>query len=101
MGRVLNVTPVNLARFIILPEIAELVPRDMMHNHRSSHFAAGNKLFLAMADPLNVLAIDDVRALPGWRSPRSSRPKKPFADGSAPWMPPRAVRWRTSSRTRK
>jgi len=64
MGRVLNVTPVNLARFIILPEIAELVPRDMMHNHRVVPISRlENKLFLAMADPLNVLAIDDVRRL--------------------------------------
>ncbi|HXI71951.1 MAG TPA: ATPase, T2SS/T4P/T4SS family [Verrucomicrobiae bacterium] len=64
MGRVLNVTPVNLARIYILPEVVELVTRDMMHNHRVVPISRlENKLFLAMADPLNVLAIDDVRRL--------------------------------------
>ncbi len=64
MGRVLNVTPVNLARVNILPELVELFPRETMHNHRVIPISRlENKLFLAMADPLNVLAIDDVRRI--------------------------------------
>jgi type IV pilus assembly protein PilB len=62
MGRVLNVSPINLARINIPPEIIELVPRDTAHNHKVVPVSRlDNKLFLAMADPLNVLAIDDVR----------------------------------------
>jgi type IV pilus assembly protein PilB len=64
MGRVLNVSPINLGRVSILPEILELVPRDMAHNHRIVPVARlENKLFLAMADPLNVLAVDDVKRI--------------------------------------
>ena len=64
MGRVLNVSPINLARVNILPEVVELVPRDMAHNHRVVPVSRlENKLYLAMADPLNVLAIDDVRRI--------------------------------------
>ena len=64
MGRVLNVSPINLARVNILPEILELIPRDVAHNHRIVPVARlENKLFLAMADPLNVLAIDDVKRI--------------------------------------
>jgi len=64
MGRVLNVSPVNLARITIVPEVVELVPRDMTHNHKVVPVSRlENKLFLAMADPLNVLAIDDVRRI--------------------------------------
>jgi type IV pilus assembly protein PilB len=64
MGRVLNTPPINLARVSILPEVAELVPREMAHNHKVVPVARlENKLFLAMADPLNVLAIDDVRRI--------------------------------------
>ena len=64
MGRVLNVSPINLARINLLPEILELVPRDTAHNHKVVPVARlENKLFLAMADPLNVLAIDDVRRI--------------------------------------
>ncbi len=64
MGRVLNVSPINLGRLNILPEILELIPRDVAHNHRIVPVARlENKLFLAMADPLNVLAIDDVKRI--------------------------------------
>ena len=64
MGRVLNVTPINIARVNILPELVELFPRETMHSHKVIPISRlENKLFLAMADPLNVLAIDDVRRI--------------------------------------
>src|SRR5439155_16202830 len=62
MGRVLNVPPVNLTRIGIPQEIAGLVPREMATNHKVLPVSRlDNKLFLAMADPLNVLALDDVK----------------------------------------
>ncbi len=64
MGRVLNVPPINLARITIPLEVAELLPRDTAHNHKVIPVSRlENKLFLAMADPLNVLAIDDVKRI--------------------------------------
>ncbi|HEU5125851.1 MAG TPA: ATPase, T2SS/T4P/T4SS family [Verrucomicrobiae bacterium] len=64
MGRVLNTPPINLSRLTIPPEIAELLPRDVSHNHKIIPVARlENKLFIAMADPLNVLALDDVRRI--------------------------------------
>ena len=64
MGRVLNVPPINLARVSIPPEIVELLPRDTAHNYKVVPVSRlENKLFLAMADPLNVLAIDDVKRI--------------------------------------
>ncbi|MCX6891868.1 MAG: ATPase, T2SS/T4P/T4SS family [Verrucomicrobia bacterium] len=64
MGRVLNTPPINLSRLSIPIEVAELVPRDMAYNHKVVPVSRlENKLFLAMADPLNVLAIDDVRRI--------------------------------------
>ncbi|HEY4952036.1 MAG TPA: ATPase, T2SS/T4P/T4SS family [Verrucomicrobiae bacterium] len=64
MGRVLNVTPVNIPRVTILPEVVELLPRDIAHNHKVIPISRlENKLFLAMADPLNVLALDDVKRI--------------------------------------
>jgi type IV pilus assembly protein PilB len=64
MGRVLNVSPINLARINIMPDVLELVPRDMAVNHKVVPVSRlENKVFLAMADPLNVLAIDDVRRI--------------------------------------
>jgi type IV pilus assembly protein PilB len=61
MGRVLNTPPINLARITIPVDLFELIPRDMATNHKVLPVSRlGNKLFLAMADPLNVLAVDDV-----------------------------------------
>lgn len=64
MGRVLNVPSVNLARINIPLEIADLLPRDAANNYKVVPVSRlENKLFLAMADPLNVLALDDVKRL--------------------------------------
>src|SRR5437588_9680671 len=64
IGRVLNVPPINLARITIPLDIADLLPRELAHTHKVVPVSRlENKLFLAMADPLNVLAIDDVRRI--------------------------------------
>jgi len=64
MGRVLNVPPVNLARITIPLDVAELLPRDISHNYKVVPVSRlENKIFIAMADPLNVLALDDVKRI--------------------------------------
>src|SRR5436309_2430077 len=64
MGRVLNTPPVNLARISIPIDVADLLPREIANNHKVVPVSRlDNKLFLAMADPLNVLAIDDVKRI--------------------------------------
>jgi type IV pilus assembly protein PilB len=64
MGRVLNVPPINLGRINIPADIVDLLPQDTLHNHKVIPVSRlENKLFLAMADPLNVLALDDVRRI--------------------------------------
>ena len=64
MGRVLNTPPINLIRMGIPHDVADLLPRDICVTHKVIPVSRlENKLFLAMADPLNVLAIDDVRRI--------------------------------------
>jgi type IV pilus assembly protein PilB len=64
MGRVLNVPPINIARLNIPAEITDLLPRDTAYNYKVIPVSRlENKLFLAMADPLNVLALDDVKRI--------------------------------------
>src|SRR6266550_4222104 len=64
VGRVLNVPPINLARINIPNDVADLLPREVAHNHKVVPVSRlDKKLFLAMADPLNVLAIDDVKRI--------------------------------------
>ncbi|MHC1764123.1 MAG: GspE/PulE family protein [Verrucomicrobiia bacterium] len=64
MGRVLNTPPVNLSRVSIPQEVASLLPREVAHNYKVLPlWRLDNCLFLAMADPLNVLALDDVKRI--------------------------------------
>jgi type IV pilus assembly protein PilB len=62
MGRCLDTPPVNLAKMRIPEAVIGLVPKDMARAYKLAPIAKlGNKLFVAMADPLNVLALDDLR----------------------------------------
>jgi type IV pilus assembly protein PilB len=64
MGRVLNTPPINLSRIGIPLDVAGLLPRDVAQNHKVVPVSRlENKLYLAMADPMNVLAMDDVRRI--------------------------------------
>lgn len=62
MGRCLDTPPVNLSRIQVPTELSQLVPKEVAKNFKLVPISKmGNKLFVAMADPLNVLAIDDLR----------------------------------------
>ena len=62
MGRCLNTPPVNLSKVRVPDEILSLVPRDMARAHKLIPVARlDTKLFVAMADPTNVLAVDDLK----------------------------------------
>jgi len=64
MGRVLNTPPINLARVGISQEVAGLLPKEVAQNHKVVPVSRlDNRLYLAMADPLNVLAVDDVKRI--------------------------------------
>ncbi len=62
MGRCLNTPPINLSKISIPEDILNLVPRDMARQNKLVPIARLNgKLFVAMADPTNVLAVDDLK----------------------------------------
>ena len=62
MGRCLNTPPVNLTRLRVPEEVMSLVPREMAKANRLVPIARlDGKLFVAMADPTNVLAVDDLK----------------------------------------
>lgn len=64
MGRVLNTAPVNIARLGLSSEVTSLLPKEICKNHKVIPVSRlHKKLFLAMADPLNVLALDDVKRI--------------------------------------
>ena len=62
MGRCLNTPPINLTKVRVPDEIMSLVPRDMAKANKLVPIARlDGKLFVAMADPTNVLAVDDLK----------------------------------------
>src|SRR5213595_2265631 len=62
MGRCLNTPPVNLARLRVPDDVMLLVPREIAKANRLVPVARlDGKLFVAMADPTNVLAVDDLK----------------------------------------
>ncbi len=62
MGRCLDTPPINLSKVRVPEQLFELVPKDMARAYKLAPVCRlGNKLFVAMSDPLNVLALDDLR----------------------------------------
>lgn len=64
VARCLEVPPVNLSRIRVSPELLALVPRDFARANRVAPVArVGKRLFVAMVDPLNVVALDELRQI--------------------------------------
>jgi type IV pilus assembly protein PilB len=62
MARCLNTPPVTLAKMHVTQDVIDLIPKDMALSYKTVAVARlGKKLYVAMADPLNVLALDDLR----------------------------------------
>jgi len=62
MGRCLGTPPISLAKMHVPTETVELIPKDMVQSYKMIPVARiGKRLYVAMADPLNVLALDDLR----------------------------------------
>jgi type IV pilus assembly protein PilB len=62
MGRCLNTPLINLSKLRVPEEIMSLVPKELAKANKLVPIARVNgKLFVAMADPTNVLAVDDVK----------------------------------------
>jgi len=64
LSRQYGVPAVNLAEFDIEPEVIALVPRDMAKKHQLIPMSrADNTLIVAMSDPSNLVALDDLKFL--------------------------------------
>src|ERR1700730_8392657 len=62
MGRCLNTPPINLARLRVPEEVMSMVPGEMAKANEVVPIARlDGKLFVAKADPTNVLAVDDLK----------------------------------------
>ena len=62
-----GIPSINLNEFEIEPEIIKLIPKDVASKHQVIPVnRSGNTLIIAMADPSNIFAIDDIKFLTGY-----------------------------------
>jgi len=62
----LGIPPISLARFKIDPELLKLIPHDVASKYQIMPVSkVGNMLTIAMSDPLNIFAVDDLRSITG------------------------------------
>jgi len=67
LSQELGFPPIDLSRYKITPDILKLIPKKFVKQYRIIPVSKmGNVLTVAMADPLNVLAIDDIKAITGF-----------------------------------
>jgi type IV pilus assembly protein PilB len=67
LSRQYGVPAINLAEFDIEPDVIALVSKDVALRHKVVPVnRAGNSLIVAMADPSNILAIDDLKFVTGY-----------------------------------
>ncbi len=62
----LGMPPIDISRLKIDPAVVKIIPHDVAAKYQIIAISRmGNNLTLAMADPLNIFAIDNVQALTG------------------------------------
>jgi type IV pilus assembly protein PilB len=62
MARCLKTPPVTLPKIHVPSEVLDLIPKEISQTYKMVPVARlGKKLYVAMADPLNVLAMDELR----------------------------------------
>jgi type IV pilus assembly protein PilB len=68
LGHQYNAPPIKLSRYKIDPEVLQLMPKKLVKQYRIVPVSKiGGMLTVAMTDPLNVFAIDDIASLTGYK----------------------------------
>ncbi len=67
LSRQYGVPPVDISKEEVDPDIVKLIPEDIAHKYLLMPLKReGSTLFVAMADPSNIFAIDDLKFLTGY-----------------------------------
>ncbi|MBM3251718.1 MAG: type II secretion system protein GspE, partial [Candidatus Omnitrophica bacterium] len=67
LSQSLGLPPLDLSRVRIEPEVIKVIPKEIAKYYQIIPISKmGSSLTIAMADPLNIFAIDDVKALTGF-----------------------------------
>ncbi|MBI3039072.1 type IV-A pilus assembly ATPase PilB [bacterium] len=66
LSKQLKIPVIDLSNYLIDPVIAKLIPEHIAKRHMLIPInKVGNKLTVAMVDPLNIIAIDDIQLMTG------------------------------------
>ncbi|KPK38247.1 MAG: hypothetical protein AMJ78_10285, partial [Omnitrophica WOR_2 bacterium SM23_29] len=66
LSQELGIPPISLSKYKIDPEITKVIPRKVIAHYQIMPISKiGNILSVAMADPLNVFAMDDIKKITG------------------------------------
>ena len=66
LAKELGIPPIDISRYQIAPEVIKIVPKKIVKTYRVMPISRmGNFLTLAIADPLDVFATDDISLLTG------------------------------------
>jgi type IV pilus assembly protein PilB len=66
LSEYLDMPPISLAHFTPNPRLIQLIPKDVMHRHLVVPLAeAGKTLTVAVGDPFDVMALDEIGVLTG------------------------------------
>ena len=64
----LGIPPMNLSRYKIDPAVIKLIPKRIAKNYKILPLSKiGDTLMLAVADPLNIFLLDDIKTLTGFK----------------------------------
>ncbi len=64
----LGIPPMNLSRYKIDPSVIKLIPKKIAKNYKILPISKiGDRLMLAVADPLNIFLLDDIKTLTGFK----------------------------------
>ena len=68
IGRELGIPPIRLSRYKIDPAVLNLLPKKLIRQYRIIPVSKiGDMLTIAVADPLNIFAVDDIKSLTGYK----------------------------------
>ncbi len=67
LGEKLDIPPINLTRLKLDPEVLNLVPKKLIKNYQLIPVSIlANTLTVAMCDPFNFFAVDDIKSITGF-----------------------------------
>ena len=68
LSKSLHIPPINLTKLNVKPEVIKIIPEQVAKHYQLVPISKiGDNLTIAVSDPLNIFALDDIRALTNYK----------------------------------